>query len=336
MPNTRFAVSAILAVLLLAGACGGDEDSTPAEQTEDGTPAEQTAGSTPAEQTAGSTPAEQAEGSNSQAGDASPDASSIGQDAIEPDTQEPSQSDTTTTVGPAKVQLGNRFDWCSNQQSIWDEHDEALSHFTNAEIALTKDQALFEAATDELDKIAAREAVEKSNSAYTRARRSYRDTREVSLNQMKSAFQSFLSVQDSSRAIAFGRAWEDFASKIDSQTMNVLDAYFSRGGPVPAVDLMSVSQLPDHLQRDPRIVEAWDARLEAKDAASRQLNGDALIAASNEADAIFETAIRPIVAELAVEREAIRTNGEAVLSDLIAGSDAYTAFRQSLQESCQE
>ena len=325
MPNTRFAVSAILAVLLLAGACGGDEDSTPAEQT---------AGSTPAEQAEDGTLAEQAEGSNSQAGDASPDASSIGQDAIEPDTQEPSQSDTTTTVGPAKVQLGNRFDWCSNQQSIWDEHDEALSHFTNAEIALTKDQALFEAATDELDKIAAREAVEKSNSAYTRARRSYRDTREVSLNQMKSAFQSFLSVQDSSRAIAFGRAWEDFASKIDSQTMNVLDAYFSRGGPVAVVDLMSVSQLPDHL--DPRIVEAWDARLEAKDAASRQLNGDALIAASNEADAIFETAIRPIEAELAVEREAIRTNGEAVFSDLIAGSDAYTAFRRSLQESCQE
>ena len=105
MPRTG-AILAILVVVLVAGGCGGGEDSVPADPVEDAGPDGAVSVVDPIE-----------------------DASSEAPVASEAEPSEDTVADT------APVRLGERFAWCSTVQALWDAQDEARAETEAAAVA---------------------------------------------------------------------------------------------------------------------------------------------------------------------------------------------------------
>ena len=146
MPNIRFAVSAIVAVGLLAGACGGDE---------------------------GTTPAGEVETTSSEVEALSPDAPSVGEEAVEPEPEAIPAEPVPLTVG--QVELGDRFPWCAKVNAIWQNFDEAADLQDIMTASLHEAQQAAATATDELDVIEARNAEQLAQQAYDEVLETYDD-----------------------------------------------------------------------------------------------------------------------------------------------------------------
>ena len=73
----------------------------------------------------------------------------------------------------APVRLGERFAWCAKVQALWDAQDEARANTETA--ALTHEAAIgiYAAATDDLDRAEASEAVDDAYAAYVLSTRDY-------------------------------------------------------------------------------------------------------------------------------------------------------------------
>ena len=101
------------------------------------------------------------------------------------------------------VRLGNRFGWCWELQTVWDEHAFARSHYQDANSAL-------DAATDELDRSEA--MIVHENAALLLQR-----VEEDALNILREAVgASEDSLGDRPKAIAYTRAWESFVQSDNS------------------------------------------------------------------------------------------------------------------------
>ena len=129
MPLTRTRLIAVgLAVALLAGACGGGEDSDPAERGDE----------------AGSGASVTSEDERLQ------DAPSGTSEATPADEMQEAAQPAAATP----VRLGERFGWCSGVQALWDAQDQARAETEAAAVAHGAAVRVdaYEAATDDLDR----------------------------------------------------------------------------------------------------------------------------------------------------------------------------------------
>ena len=141
---------AILAVMLVAPGCGGGEERAPADPVENAGPQ----GATSDVETAGAT---------------SPDAPA----SLEADLGE------NVVADAPRVQLGDRFTWCAKVQALWDAEDEARAETEATAEAHLAATGVLEAATDDLDRADAQEAVERALGDHGRARVRYGHARSL-------------------------------------------------------------------------------------------------------------------------------------------------------------
>ena len=287
MPSTRFAVSAVVAVGLLAGACGGDEDSPSEGQAEvvsiiegDGTSTDALDPSSPGTEST-SPDAGQAEAPSGEVEALSPEAPSEGED-----TAEPGPVDLITRI--EQVELGDRFDWCSDIQETWDEYIHELTRGHSAEIALAEAQAAYEAATDELDRIEALDAFEEATKNHNNVFNRIKGSQSRAFLPIARAASTVYGVRyGETLNVAMTRAWETLSSHLDASTTNSVMLYVEQeivswAIPTPEEpelsdqltdDILDVvtddyglnfsrSKIPLHLLQDPYILAAWMTYIE--------------------------------------------------------------------------
>ena len=233
MPQNRL-ILAILAFVLVAAACGGDDQLDEAADTSQ-------ASTTEAEQ---ETTAPDAEGAAGQQPSEEP--------APTPNTDRQQEADTalqpdpTVESEPVAVELGSRFIWCSQVQATWERHDAALA-------ALTAARSAMETAADELSRAEAREALEDAEDKYGRqsAPVFYDDNLPYLLNQVRRRASDR---GDDTQSIAFALAWEALAAA-DPDTANAIDA----------------ARQAIAIWRDIQGSESWQAALDATHAALAEL-----------------------------------------------------------------
>ena len=143
------------------------------------------------------------------------------------------------------VRLGDRFGWCWELQTVWDEHAIARSHYQGANSAL-------DAATDELDRA---EAMIMHENAALLLQRAEEDARNV-LREAVGASED--SIGERPKAIAYTRAWESFV-----QSDNAATAFAKVNEEVKAI----LDRVPDELL-DPTLLDQV-ALNAAEDAVSR-------------------------------------------------------------------
>ena len=209
MPKVRLAVSAVVAVGLLAGACGGDDPDAEATDTE-------TVGSETA--AIGSGAEEGATGGDST--EADPTADSV--------TTDPEPEPEAPPVLIGAVELGDRFPWCATVNAIWQAFDEEAEWLDIMTASLQEAQQAAATATDELDVIEAQNAERLAQGAYDEVVVTYEDAYTNLANYMLATrlyldFQLFVST--AAVVIDFLiRDDEEFFAQYYSRTQEQIDA----------------------------------------------------------------------------------------------------------------
>ena len=191
MPSTRFAVP-VLAVLLLAGACGGDDldpeaGDTEIVATETGavsTGAEDDVTEGVATTEGGSAPEPDPTSEATTAAEADPAPVSEPADATEVAVSEPTPEPEAPSVVIGAVELGDRFPWCARVNAIWQDFDEAAEFLGYMTIGLEEAQQALATATDELDVIEAETAEGLAQRAYDEVSETYAEAYENLSNYM--------------------------------------------------------------------------------------------------------------------------------------------------------
>ena len=197
MPRTRL-IAVGLAAALLAGACGGGEDSDPAERGDE-------AGSG-ASVTSEDEPLQDARSGDSAAPADEP------QEAAQP-------------LVAAPVRLGERFAWCARVQALWDAQDQARAETEAAAVAHEAAVRVYEAATDDLDRAEASEAVDDAYTDYVFSTRDYGQVRWHAAGLISSDEPDLLGggLEDSTLQVAIERAREAFRAGAAPHTLAALD-----------------------------------------------------------------------------------------------------------------
>ena len=260
MPRTGV-IAAIVAVLLMTAGCGGDEDRAPADPVEDGGPLEAASDVEPKDH-------------------ASPDApTSLEAELVE---------NVATEAIP--VRLGDRFSWCARIQALWDAEDGARVE-TGATAAAHSDAVgVLEAATDDLDRAEAQEAVERALGAHGRARRHYGHARGDAAGLVRG--ESTLLVGDPSDTtlqVALERAFEAFLASAGADTLAVFDlaqkATETVQKPRPAARLEGEESNPsaEAAESEPAPVDSSEAWFKATEAFERAIEAAEEAAAADDA-----------------------------------------------------
>ena len=188
--------AAIVAVLLVAAGCGGDEDRAPADPVEDAGP-------------------DRAVSDVEPTGDASPDTLA----APAADRSEEATADATP------VRLGDRFRWCARVQALWDAEDRARAQVEATAAAHLAAVDVLEAATDDLDRAEAQQAMERALGDHGRARRTYGHARATAAGLFFSDRSNPLigDLDDETLQVALERALDAFRASAGADTLAVFD-----------------------------------------------------------------------------------------------------------------
>ena len=163
-------ILSILILVLVAGACGGDEDSTPASP-EDARP----------EFDAPETPS---------------------QDDI---SDEPQDSLQAAILSQPVVLLGNRFGWCSDVEDVWATNEAALATLLTVEANYEEALDAYETTTDELDRAEAWQALEDLGRSYNEQLDEAHEALTEAVWQLHDARRA---QGGQPEGIAYRRAWE--------------------------------------------------------------------------------------------------------------------------------
>ena len=322
-----------LAVALLSGACGGDEDGDPADREDETTSgASVTSEDEPAQDDdarASTTPAE-----------------------------EPQQAATPAVAAP--VQLGERFAWCAKVQALWDAQDQARAETETAAADHEAAVRVYEAATDDLDRAEAGEAVDDAYADYVFATRDYGQVRWHAAALIFSNESNLLGgLEDSTLQVAIERARDAYRANAAAHTLAALEFAYeaTKAAAHSSTDKRSGIEQSgpavDAPEPDPGPLDASEAWLRAAEALQDALNGveDAQIArddtsravaaaqvAKNEAedaawaiyraaffDGEWEALIRDVEAHLAAARSDAEATEEFAMQALEAQSAAAAA-----------
>ena len=300
---------AVICLLVLSSGCGGSEESDQADQAADARP-----------ETFATSEADPLD------------------DAAQPD--------PTVESEPVAVELGSRFIWCSQVQATWERHDNALAALTVARSAL-------ESAPDELSQAEAREAFEDAEGDYNRqsALVVFDDNLPFLLDRTRISASNH---QENTKGIAYSLAWEalavanpDIANAIDhawsgdageayaasvdwnaiyEASLSYLNSFVGWPNPdFPAevatshADQLSEAFRPSRARQDHGVgmtVREYPTIVEANDAARHAIAVISQSEAYQDYQAAYDAA-------------------EAALAELVQGSAAYSAFKESFQQSCQ-
>lgn len=196
MPRSRL-VAVGLGVALLVGACGGG-GSDPDERDDEASSGAFVLSEDEPTQGARS-------GASTAPADESPEAASPG------------------VASP--VQLGERFAWCAKVQALWDAQDQARTETEAA--AATHEAAIgvHEAATDDLDRAEASEAVDDAYADYVFATRDYGQVRWHAAGLIFGDESNLLGggLEDSTLQVAIERAREAYRANVAPHTLAALD-----------------------------------------------------------------------------------------------------------------
>ena len=206
-----------LAVGLVAAGCGGGEDSTPVGHEED-------LPSTAAE-ASGDDPGEDARTEPSTTSDDEAQDEVLSGDSIVSEDGPEQSAQAEVTVELAGVRLGDRFDWCADLQGVWDAHDEAHAVQLAAEAALVEAEAVYGAATDELDRAEALEAVERARSAFRGAVQAGDENRFLAANALFITYERHRDNRADPSGVASSRAWLAFIDAADASTLAAITGY---------------------------------------------------------------------------------------------------------------
>ena len=278
-----------------------------------------------------------------QTADTRPDTFATSEDESLDDAPQPAP---TVESEPVEVQLGGRFIWCSQVQATWERHDNALAALTAARSAL-------ETAADGLSRAEAREALEDAEGDYNRqsALVVYDDNLPYLLDRTRISASNH---QDDTKGIAYSLAWEalaaanpDIANAINhawsgdagqayaasvnwnaiyEASLSYLNGFVGWPNPdFPAevatshADQLSEAFRPSRARQDHGVgmtVREYPMIVEANDAARHAI----AVISQSEAYQDYQAAYDAV---------------DAALAELVQGSAAYLAFKESFQESCQ-
>ena len=259
------------------------------------------------------------------------------------------------------MQLGERFAWCAKVQALWDAQDQARAETEDAAVAQEAAVGVFEAATDDLDRAEAGEAVDDAYTAYVFSTRDYGQVRWHAAALVFSDEPNLLGggLEDSTLQVAIERAREAYLANAAPHTLAALD-YAHEATETAAHSSTQVRSDSDQSspaveasQPDPVPFDASEAWLRATEALQDALNGveDAQIAsddtskaaaaaqaAKNEAedaawaiyraaffDGEWEALIRDVEAHLAAARSGAEAAEEFAMQALEAQSAAAAA-----------
>ena len=187
MPRTRLIVPVMLAVVLLAGACGGDEAAMPGEDDQQAQEFEQQ--------------------QEPEAAGTAPTATPAAVDVPEP-----------------PPRLGNRFEWCAELQAIWDDDHAAQLRLSQASDTETAALQAWQTATDDLDKAEAAVALDAAREASAAATTVAEDATEAAMWLLPSAEAAYHDSTSSPEVVAFSRAWQAFADNVGDTYWDAVDA----------------------------------------------------------------------------------------------------------------
>ena len=257
-----------LAVALLAWACGGDEDSDPADR-EDET-------SSGASVTSEDEPA--------QDGHAQASTTSA---------EEPQQAPAPAVAAP--VQFGERFAWCAKVQALWDAQDQARAETETAAAAHEAAVRVYEATTDDLDRAEAGEAVDDAYADYVFATRDYGQVRWHAAGLIVSDESDLLGgLENSTLQVAIERARDAYRANAAPHTLAALDDAHraTETAAHTSIDERSDSEQSapavDSPEPDPAPFDASEAWLRATEALQEALNGveDSQVASDDTSRAV--------------------------------------------------
>lgn len=322
MPRTA-AILAMLVVLLVATGCGGDEQRAPADLVEDAGP-----------DGAGSEVAPKATPSS---------------DAPAATEAEPSK-DTVADTEP--VRLGQRFRWCGSVEALWDAQDQARAEAEAADGAHEAAVRVFEAATDDLDRAAASEAVQDAYADYVFAANRHGTFRWWAAGLIFSNESKLLGddTEDSTLMVAIGRARDAHRSQAAADTLAAFDVAHEATAAVARLNATENSddesgQPGEAPESDAAAFEASEAWLKATEAlqdtikhaeAAQRARDDAAAAAAvtraatseaqDAASAIYHAAVDD------GDWKALISDAQAQVAVAVAGAEtAASAATQALQ-----
>ena len=191
MPKTRFLIVAMLAVAVLAAACGGD-DAT--DEPED----------------------------DAQTAAVSEVTASVGDQSATTTSETPIPAEAAPEPAPEPVRLADRFSWCSTHQRTWDRLAELQLRADDMEAARLNAQAALDTATDELDIAEAVQAVESAEESYRDFVPTYRDVLRDATRLLDPDWVS--NSGDDTEPIAVGRARDAFYATADPTLVELLEA----------------------------------------------------------------------------------------------------------------
>ena len=189
----------LVASLLILGGCGGDDDT----DTEDDGNATSMAITDSNAVDAGST-----------AGSDTAAATVVGDSTA---------AATTLTV---PVRLGDRFAWCESVQRRWDTQVYYRAEAEAAALAHEAAVGLYEAASDDLDRAEAQEALDRASADYASAASDYGKTRWGTAGLIVGDMSSLLASDrdDVTLQVAIERAFEAFRSNAGADTLAAFDS----------------------------------------------------------------------------------------------------------------
>ena len=210
-------VLATLVVVLAATGCGGGEDSAPVGHEED-SPSTTTEAS-------GDDPREDArtEPATTSVDEAQDEVLSGDSSISEDGPEQPAQPEATVEL--VEVRLGDRFDWCADLQAVWDAHDEDHAAQQAVGAVLSEAEAVYGAATDELDRAEALEEVEQARSAFREAVEAGDEDRTLAANALFVAYERHLDDSADPLGVASSRAWLAFINAADARTLDAVTGY---------------------------------------------------------------------------------------------------------------
>ena len=128
-------------------------------------------------------------------------------------------------VVAAPVRLGERFAWCARVQALWDAQDQARAETEAAAVAHEAAVRVYEAATDDLDRAEASEAVDDAYTDYVFSTRDYGQVRWHAAGLISSDEPDLLGggLEDSTLQVAIERAREAFRAGAAPHTLAALD-----------------------------------------------------------------------------------------------------------------
>lgn len=341
MPRTRLALVSLTVVVVLA-ACGSDE-----------------------QQSAPPTDADAALSDSALVEDPEP-------------ADAPDQSDTAApdTAAPAPVpRLGDRFEMCGDVQADRDAIAAALPEIEAAQSAVRDARAAVAAATDDLDRAVANEALAEAETALWYANDAYDNAIHPASGELHRAMDIHAWGGTSTSDIVYSRAWEAFLGAADSRTLAAIaDIDETAAALEAAINARDAAERAYDEAHERALVEA-EAAVAAADAAydaakaafveehdipesdvwALVLPEDwppklAVREATEHRDAVRDEATSELVAlrdtardlnnarndAYAAETDAQNTLNAELPRNVAGHSPAYVAFLRSFHESCQQ